>query len=58
MLCTPQVRGAMRKLIEPVAPQIAVLSLAEVTADVSPDVVGVVGEESSVLQGEAGEEID
>ncbi len=51
MLCAPQVRGAMRKLIEPVAPQIAVLSLAEVTADVSPDVVGVVGEESSDLHG-------
>ncbi len=49
MLCAPQVRGAVRKLIEPVAPQIAVLSLAEVTAEVQPDVVGVVGEETRDL---------
>jgi len=48
MLCAPQLRATVRKLIEPVAPQIAVLSLAEVTADVSPDVVGVVGEETDV----------
>ncbi len=48
MLCAPQLRGTVRKLIEPVAPQIAVLSLAEVTPDISPDVVGVVGEESDV----------
>jgi flagellar biosynthesis protein FlhA len=57
MLCAPQVRGAVRKLIEPVAPQIAVLSLAEVSGDVAPDVVGVVGEEASGQQGAPGEKL-
>ena len=47
MLCAPQVRTAVRKLVESVAPQIAVLSLEEVTPDVSADVVGVVGEDDS-----------
>jgi hypothetical protein len=36
----------VRKLLEPVAPQVAVLSLAEVVSDVTPDVVGVVGDDS------------
>jgi flagellar biosynthesis protein FlhA len=47
VLCTPQVRSAVRKLVEPVAPQVAVLSLSEVVADVTPDVIGVVGDEGA-----------
>ncbi|HYO11099.1 MAG TPA: flagellar biosynthesis protein FlhA [Tepidisphaeraceae bacterium] len=39
------IRLAVRRIIEPVAPHVAVLSVAEVTSDVAPDVVGVVGEE-------------
>jgi flagellar biosynthesis protein FlhA len=45
VLCAPAVRSAVRKLLEPVNPHIAVLSLAEVVSDVTPDVVGVVGDE-------------
>ena len=45
VLCAPSVRGAVRKLLEPVAPHVAVLSLAEVVGDVTPDVVGVVGDD-------------
>jgi len=48
VLCAPQVRACVRKLIEPVAPQVAVLSLAEVVADVTPDVIGVVADQENV----------
>jgi flagellar biosynthesis protein FlhA len=43
VLCAPAVRSAVRKLLEPVNPRLAVLSLAEVVSDVTPDVVGVAG---------------
>jgi len=48
VLCAPAVRSAVRKLLEPVAPHVAVLSLAEVVGDVTPDVIGVVGDEAGV----------
>ena len=44
VLCAPVVRAAVRKLLEPLAPHVAVLSLAEVVGDVTPQVVGVVGD--------------
>jgi flagellar biosynthesis protein FlhA len=44
VLCAPAVRSAVRRLIEPAAPHLAVLSLAEVVGDVTPQVVSVVGE--------------
>jgi len=34
----------VKKLIEPLAPHLAVLSLAEIVGDVRPEVVAVVGE--------------
>ena len=45
LLVSAAIRPVVRKLIEHVAPQVAVLSVAEVTSQVSPDVVGVVGDE-------------
>jgi flagellar biosynthesis protein FlhA len=42
VLCAPAVRSAVRKLLEPIAPHVAVLSLSEVVGDVTPQVVGVV----------------
>src|SRR5439155_12582417 len=45
VLCAPAVRSAVKKLLEPVAPHVAVLSLGEVVSDVTPDVVGVVGDD-------------
>jgi flagellar biosynthesis protein FlhA len=44
VLCAPVVRSTVRKLIEPAAAHVAVLSLAEVVGDVTPEVVGVVGD--------------
>ena len=44
VLCAPVVRPAVGKLLEPLAPHVAVLSLAEVVGDVTPQVVGVVGD--------------
>ena len=44
VLTSPAVRAAVKKLVEPLAPHLAVLSLAEVVGDVRPDVVAVVGE--------------
>ncbi len=52
VLCAPGVRGAVRKLLEPIAPHVAVLSLAEVVSDVTPDVVGVVGDASGDASGD------
>jgi hypothetical protein len=55
-LCAPAVRSAVRKLLEPIAPHVAVLSLSEVVGDVTPQVVGVVtvGE----VSGDHGDERD
>jgi flagellar biosynthesis component FlhA len=43
VLTSPAVRSAVRKLIESLAPHLAVLSLAEVVGDVRLNQVGVVG---------------
>ncbi len=43
VLCSPAIRVAVRRILEPAAAHIAVLSLAEITADVLPDIIGVVG---------------
>jgi flagellar biosynthesis protein FlhA len=54
VLCSPSIRPAVRKILVATAPQLAVLSVAEVTGDVAPDIVAVVGEEGAVeLQGTA-----
>jgi flagellar biosynthesis protein FlhA len=47
ILTAPAVRSAVRKLVETLAPHLAVLSLAEVVGDVRPNVVGVVGSSSN-----------
>jgi flagellar biosynthesis protein FlhA len=58
VLCAPAVRSAVRKLLEPVAPLVAVLSLAEVVGDVAPEVVGVVGDESGDDSGDGVDDSD
>jgi flagellar biosynthesis protein FlhA len=52
VLCSGPIRLAVRKIVESTSPRLAVLSVAEVTGDVSPDIVAVVGD------GEAGVEAD
>jgi flagellar biosynthesis protein FlhA len=44
VLTSPAVRAAVKKLVEPLAPHLAVLSLAEVVGDVRPEVLAVVGD--------------
>jgi flagellar biosynthesis protein FlhA len=44
VLTSPAVRAAVKKLVEPLAPHLAVLSLAEVVGDVRPEVAAVVGD--------------
>jgi flagellar biosynthesis protein FlhA len=44
VLTSPAVRAAVKKLVETLAPHLAVLSLAEVVGDVRPEVVSVIGE--------------
>jgi flagellar biosynthesis protein FlhA len=44
VLTSPAVRASVKKLVEPLAPHLAVLSLAEVVGDVRPEVVAVVGD--------------
>jgi flagellar biosynthesis protein FlhA len=48
VLCAPQVRSTVRRLIEPVAPQVAVMSLEEVVAEITPEVIGVVADEWAI----------
>ena len=43
ILCSPQVRAAVRKMIEAALPQVAVLAYNEVVAEVSVEAVGLVG---------------
>lgn len=56
VLCAPAVRSAVRRLLEPHAPQVAVLSLSEVVGDVSVEVVGVVGESSANISANIADE--
>ena len=43
VLCSPQVRGALRRMIEPGLPHTAVLAYNEVVPEVSVEAVGLVG---------------
>ncbi len=43
ILCSPQVRLAVRKMIEPTLPHMAVLSYNEVVPDVTVEAIGIVG---------------
>jgi flagellar biosynthesis protein FlhA len=43
VLCTPQIRSAVRKMIEGSLPQVAVLAYNEVVPDVTVEAVGLVG---------------
>jgi flagellar biosynthesis protein FlhA len=43
ILCSPQVRAAVRKMIEPSLPHVAVLAYNEVVAEVTVEAVGLVG---------------
>jgi flagellar biosynthesis protein FlhA len=43
VLCSPQVRSAVRKMIEPSLPHVAVLAYNEVVPDVTVEAVGLVG---------------
>jgi flagellar biosynthesis protein FlhA len=43
LLCTPQIRQAVRRMIEGALPQVAVLAYNELTSDVSVEAIGLVG---------------
>jgi flagellar biosynthesis protein FlhA len=43
LLCTPQIRLAVRRMIETAMPQVAVLAYNELASDVSVEAVGLVG---------------
>ena len=43
VLCTPQVRSAVRRMIEASLPHVAVLAYNEVVPEVAVDAIGMVG---------------
>jgi flagellar biosynthesis protein FlhA len=43
VLCGPQIRGAVRRMIEGALPQVAVLAYNEIVPDVTVQAVGLVG---------------
>jgi len=43
VLCSPQVRSALRRMIEGSLPQVAVLAYNEIVPDVAVEAVGLVG---------------
>jgi flagellar biosynthesis protein FlhA len=43
LLCSPQIRSAVRRMIEGALPQVAVLAYNEIVSDVSVEAVGLVG---------------
>ncbi|HEX8322530.1 MAG TPA: flagellar biosynthesis protein FlhA [Tepidisphaeraceae bacterium] len=43
LLCSPQIRGALRRMIESSIPQVAVMGYNEIVPDVSVEAVGLVG---------------
>ena len=43
LLCTPQIRQAVRRMVETALPQAAVLAYNELTSDVSVEAIGLVG---------------
>ena len=43
VLCSPQIRAALRRMIESSVPQVAVMAYNEIVPDVSVEAVGLVG---------------
>jgi flagellar biosynthesis protein FlhA len=43
LLCSPQIRSAVRRMIEGALPQVAVLAYNEIVSDVSVEAVGLIG---------------
>ena len=43
LLCSPQIRSVVRRMIEPALPQVAVMAYVEVLPEISVEAVGVVG---------------
>jgi flagellar biosynthesis protein FlhA len=43
LLCSPQIRSAVRRMIEGALPQVAVLAYNEVVSDVSVEAIGLIG---------------
>ena len=43
VLCSPQIRAAVRKMIEGSLPQLAVLAYNEVVSEVAVEAVGLIG---------------
>jgi flagellar biosynthesis component FlhA len=43
IVCSPQIRAMVRRMIEPVVPQAAVLGINEIVSDVSLECVAMVG---------------
>ena len=43
LLCTPQIRHAVRRMIEAALPQVAVLAYNELASDISVEAIGLVG---------------
>ena len=43
ILCSPQIRSAVRKMIEPNLPQVAVLAYNEISPEVTVEAVALVG---------------
>jgi flagellar biosynthesis protein FlhA len=43
ILCSPQIRGAVRRMIESSLPQVAVLAYNEIVPEVAVEAVGLVG---------------
>lgn len=43
LLCSPQIRSAVRRMIESALPQVAVLAYNEIVSDVSVEAIGLIG---------------
>ena len=43
VLCSPEVRGALRRMVETALPHVAVLGYNEVVSEVKPEAIGLVG---------------
>ena len=43
LLCSPQIRSAVRRMIEAALPQVAVLAYNEIVPDVSVEAIGLIG---------------
>ena len=43
LLCSPQIRSAVRRMIEGALPQVAVLAYNEIVSDVAVEAIGLIG---------------